>query len=80
MLSQSAISLVRNHPHVTYQLGRTHELREENEIATEWFLKALALAPTDPGILKKLEELSEVDGDRQHAYQHLYDVKYFYLI
>ena len=67
-------SLVRSHSHVTYQLGKTHELRGEVEVAMEWYLKALALVPTDPGLLKKLGELSDMDGDRQQAYQHYYDV------
>ncbi len=46
----------------------------ENEVAMEWFLKALALNPSDSGVLKKLGELADIEGDRQQAYQHYYDV------
>jgi len=67
-------TLLPNHPHVTFQLGRTHEFLGELDVATEWYLKSLALAPSDSGILKRLGQLADVQGDTQQAYQHFYDV------
>jgi intraflagellar transport protein 88 len=38
------------------------------------YLQLLGIVPTDPGVLHKMAEMYDSDGDKQQAYQYYCDV------
>jgi tetratricopeptide (TPR) repeat protein len=52
----------------------SYEQLEDTAQAIELFTQASNLAPTDPGILAKLGELYDSEGDKSQAFQCHYDV------
>jgi hypothetical protein len=41
------------------------------------YLQLLGLVPTDPGVLQKMAEIYDNEGDKQQAYQYHSDVCFF---
>lgn len=46
----------------------------ESAQATEWFLQLLGVVPTDAGILQRMGEMCDAEGDKSQAFQYHYDV------
>lgn len=52
-----------------------YESLEDSSQAIDLYTQAHNLAPTDPGILAKLGELYDKEGDKSQAFQCHYDVR-----
>lgn len=61
-------------PAVSYQIATLLERMGDIEAAIEGYQQLLGLVPTDAGILQKLGELYDHEGDKQQAHHYHYDV------
>ena len=44
--------------------------------ASEWFMQLIGIVPTDPGILSRMGELYDNEGDKSQAYQYHFEVRF----
>ena len=58
---------------VLYQLADVSELLGEREKAAEWFIQLLSVVPTDAGVLRRLGQLCDADGDQAQAFHYFSD-------
>lgn len=65
-----------NNAQVVTQLASIYESIEDSAQALELYSQASSLVPNDPGILLKLGELYDSEGDKSQAFQFIHEVKY----
>jgi len=49
------------------------ELVGERQKAVEWFVQLLSVVPTDAGVLRRLGQLHDADGDKAQALHYFSD-------
>lgn len=54
-------------------MGSILELLGDSEAAADCYQQLLGVVPTDPGILQRLGQLYDHEGDKQQAYHYHYD-------
>ena len=56
-----------------YQLADVCELVGERQKAAEWFVQLLSVVPRDAGVLRRLGQLYDADGDVNQALHYFLD-------
>ena len=56
-----------------YQLADVCELVGERQKAAEWFVQLLSVVPGDAGVLRRLGQLYDADGDVNQALHYFLD-------
>lgn len=58
---------------VLYQVADLHAVIGCPSKALEWFVQLIGLVPTDAGVLRRLGELYEAEGDHAQAFHYFND-------
>ena len=54
-------------------MADVNELFGERQKAMEWFIQLLSLVPNDAGVLRRLGQLCDADGDQSQAFHYFSD-------
>ena len=54
-------------------MADVNELLGERQKAMEWFIQLLNVVPTDAGVLRRLGQLCDADGDQAQAFHYFSD-------
>jgi intraflagellar transport protein 88 len=65
-----------NNAQVITQLASIYESIEDSAQALELYSQASSLVPNDPGLLLKLGELYDSEGDKSQAFQFIHEARH----
>jgi intraflagellar transport protein 88 len=61
------------YPAIIYQIGNTYENMNDLSAALEWYLQLLGSIESDAGLLQKIAEIYEANGDRQQSFHYYFE-------